>query len=354
MTTSWIRVLVGIVVFFVALAIGVNLVSPLDFTADPSTGVIAGANTLIVVFGVSLLAAFIGYAATEYAQTRRFESITSQFSTRVIVLIPIAIAINIILGQTVGVALKIPVYMDSIGTILVGVLAGPIAGAITGGLANLIWTYVLPPPLQSAYAAPFFIVAVEIGLLAGFFGRLGFFRSRPNTPPAKLAIGGLVVVAVVAVIAIYGFIPFYSKGYTFFNPDATASTFFVIMGYVVALLIIGALVGLLGLLFVRRDLGAAYVFVAGLFCGIVSAIISAPISALVFGGVTGSGSDLLVAAFQQAGSSLQTAVLQQGLLQDPIDKTLTFFIVFAIVGALSRRLVARFPQGEQAVGLAET
>ena len=353
MTTSWIRVLVGIVVFFVALAIGVNLVSPLDFTADPSTGVIAGANTLIVVFGVSLLAAFIGYAATEYAQTRRFESITSQFSTRVIVLIPIAIAINIILGQTVGVALKIPVYMDSIGTILVGVLAGPIAGAITGGLANLIWTYVLPPPLQSAYAAPFFIVAVEIGLLAGFFGRLGFFRSRPNTPPAKLAIGGLVVVAVVAVIAIYGFIPFYSKGYTFFNPDATASTFFVVMGYVVALLIIGALVGLLGLLFVRRDLGAAYVFIAGLFCGIVSAIISAPISALVFGGVTGSGSDLLVAAFQQAGSSLQTAVLQQGLLQDPIDKTLTFFIVFAIVGALSRRLVARFPQGEQAVGLSE-
>jgi hypothetical protein len=353
MAPSWIRVLVGIVVFFVALAIGVNLVSPLDFTADPSTGVIAGANALIVVFGVSLLTAFVGYAATEYFQTRRFESITSQFSTRVIVLIPIAIAINIILGQTVGVALKIPVYMDSIGTILVGVLAGPIAGAITGGLANLIWTYVLPPPLQSAYAAPFFIVAVEIGLLAGFFGRLGFFRSRPNTPPAKLAIGGFVVVVVVALIAIYGFVPFYSKGYTFFNPDATASTFFVIMGYVVALLIIGALVGLLGLLFVRRDLGAAYVFVAGLFCGIVSAIISAPISALVFGGVTGSGSDLLVAAFQQAGSSLQTAVLQQGLLQDPIDKTLTFFIVFAIVGALSRRFVARFPQGEQAVGLAE-
>src|SRR6476469_1267909 len=351
MAASWIRVLVGIVVFFVALAIGVSLVSPLDFTADPVTGVIAGANTLIVVFGVSLLAALIGYAATEYAQTRRFESITSQFSTRVIVLI--AIAINIILCQTVGVALKIAVYMDSIGTILVGVLAGPIAGAITGGLANLIWTYVLPPPLQSAYAAPFFIVAVEIGLLAGFFGRLGFFRSRPNTPPAKLAIGGLVVVAVVAVIAIYGFIPFYSKGYTFFNPDATASTFFVIMGYVVALLIIGALVGLLGLLFVRGDLGAAYVFVAGLFCGIVSVILAAPISALVCGGVPGSGSALLVAAFQQAWSSLQTAVLQQGLLQDPIYKTLTFFIVFAIVGALSRRLVARFPQGEQAVGLSE-
>ena len=90
------------------------------------------------------------YAATEYAQTGRFDSITSQFTTRTIVLIPIAIAINIILGQTVAAALKVPIYLDSIGTILVGVLAGPIAGALTGGLTNLIWTYVLPPPLQSA------------------------------------------------------------------------------------------------------------------------------------------------------------------------------------------------------------
>src|SRR6476620_8204320 len=281
MTTGWLRALVGILAFFVVLVVGVNLTGSLDATADLK----GSTNKVVVVVIVGLIVALLAYAAVEYSQTGRLESITSQFDTRTIVLIPIAIAINIILGQTVSAALKVPVYLDSIGTILVGVLAGPVAGAITGGLANLIWTYVLPPPLQSAYAAPFFIVAVEIGLLAGFFGRLGFFRSRPSTPPAELAIGALVVVAVVAVIAIYGFIPFYSKGYTFFNPDATASTFFVIMGYVVALLIIGALVGLLGLLFVRPDLGAAYVFVAGLFCGIVSAIISAPISALVFGGV---------------------------------------------------------------------
>ena len=56
----------------------------------------------------------------------------------------------------------------------------------------------------------------------------------------------------------------------------------------------------------------------------------------MFGGVTGSGTDLLVAAFQQAGDDLSTAVLKQGLLSDPIDKTLTFFVVFAILGALSR------------------
>ena len=66
------------------------------------------------------------------------------FSTRVIALMPVAIAINIVLGYTVQSVLKLPIYLDSIGTILVGVLAGPIAGALTGGLANLIWTYVLP------------------------------------------------------------------------------------------------------------------------------------------------------------------------------------------------------------------
>ena len=62
---------------------------------------------------------------------------------------------------------------------------------------------------------------------------------------------------------------------------------------------------------------------------------------------------LLVAAFQKGGDELGTAVLKQGLLSDPIDKTVTFFVVFAILGALSRRFVARLPQGENAIGLAE-
>ena len=354
MTATWTRALVGILAFFVVLVLGINLTGSLDAGTDLS----GSGNKVVAIVLVALLVGLIAYAATEYAQTKRLDSITSQFDTRTIVLIPIAIAINIILGQTVSAALKVPVYLDSIGTILVGVLAGPIAGALTGGLANLIWTYVLPAPFHSDYAAPFFIVAVEIGLLAGVFGRLGFFRSRPNTPPQRLAIGAAVVVVIVAVIAVYGFIPFYSNGqFTFFAPpapDAPApDAIFIILGWLVALLLVGAVVGLLALLFVRRDLGAAYVFVAGLVCGIISAIISAPISAIFFGGVTGSGTDVLVAAFQQAGSDLQTAVLQQGLLSDPIDKTVTYFVVFAILGALSRRFVARFPQGEEAVGLAE-
>ena len=131
MATSWLRALVGIVAFFVVLIIGVNVTGALDTTADPNTGLIAAQNTIIVLFGIALIVGFIAYAVVEYAQTSRLESITSQFDTRTIVLIPIAIAINIILGQTVAAALKVPIYLDSIGTILVGVLAGPIAGALT-------------------------------------------------------------------------------------------------------------------------------------------------------------------------------------------------------------------------------
>jgi energy-coupling factor transport system substrate-specific component len=275
-----------------------------------------------------------------------------RFDTRTIVLIPIAIAINIVLGQTVASALKIPIYLDSIGTIMVGILAGPIPGLVTGALSNLIWTYVLPAPFHSDYAAPFWIVAAEIGFLSGVFAQLGWFRSRPNTDPGRLVVGALVVIAVLAGVGYYGFLPFYTDGtFSFFGDTNAAGPFFTAVAWLIGIGIVAAIVGLVALLVVRRDLGVAYVAIGGLICGIISALISAPISAVVFGGVTGSGTDFLVAAFQQAGSDLQTAVLQQGLLSDPIDKTIEFFIAFVILRTLSRRFVARFPQGEKAVGL---
>ncbi len=100
------------------------------------------------------------------------------------------------------------------------------------------------------------------------------------------------------------------------------------------------------MLFVRRDLAAAYVVVAGLATGIVAALISAPISANVFGGVTGGGTDFLVAALRQAGADIGAATLGQGLISDPIDKITTFFVVYLILSAMARRMIARFPQGE--------
>src|SRR3954467_8821548 len=101
------------------------------------------------------------------------------FSTRVIALMPVAIAINIVLGYTVQDVLKLPIYLDSIGTILVGVLAGPLAGALTGILSNLIWQYA--PGIGGGTIGPFAVVAGVIGLLAGLWGYLGVYRRRAAT-----------------------------------------------------------------------------------------------------------------------------------------------------------------------------
>ena len=278
--------------------------------------------------------------------------VTRQFDTRTIVLIPIAIAINIVLGQTVASALKLPIYLDSIGTILVGAIAGPIPGLVTGLLANLIWQFVLPAPFHSDFAGPYAIVAAEIGLLAGIFGARGFFRSRPNSSPVQLIVGAIVTIGIIGLIVYYGVLPFYTDGkFAFFGDTSQVSPFFVAVAYLIGLGLVLAAVGFLFLLFVKRDLGVAYIVVGGVLCGVISALISAPITAVAFGGVTGSGTDLLVAAFQQGGSDLGKAVLQQGLLSDPIDKTITYFVVFLLLQTLSRRFIARFPQGEKAIGL---
>ncbi len=122
---------------------------------------------------------------------------------------------------------------------------------------------------------------------------------------------------------------------------------FVILGWLALALVAFTVVGLLVTLYVRRDLTASYVVVAGLGTGIVAALISAPISANLFGGVTGAGTDFLVAAFRQAGTDISAATLGQGLISDPIDKITTFFVVYLIVSAMARRMKARFPQGER-------
>jgi len=260
----------------------------------------------------------------------------------------VAIAINIILGAAVANALKIPIYLDSIGTILVGALAGPIPGALTGFVTNILWQYVIPPPFQGAVAAPFAIVAAVIGLLAGVFGRVGWLRPRIGRPITQLVVGGIVALAVVGGLAYYAYTRFYEASFEFFKPENT-DPLFVALGWLVALLFVAFAVGFLVLLFVRRDLTVAYVTIAGVITGVVAALISAPISANLFSGVTGAGTDFLVAAFRQAGSDIQAATFQQGLLSDPVDKLVTFFAVYLVLNAMARRVKARFPQGERLV-----
>jgi energy-coupling factor transport system substrate-specific component len=136
------------------------------------------------------------------------------FTTTTLVLIPVAIAINIAVGQLIY-ALKIPLYLDSIGTVLVGVLAGPWAGALTGLMANLIWGL---SGLNVAYA-PFAAVAAVIGLLAGLFGQGGWLNSWWKAILAGL-ITGFVAAAISAPISAYVF-----GGVTGSGTDAVVAMF---------------------------------------------------------------------------------------------------------------------------------
>ena len=76
------------------------------------------------------------------------------------------------------------------------------------------------------------------------------------------------------------------------------------------------------------------VWIGGLTTGLVAAAISAPIAAGVFGGVTGGGTDALVALFRTLGLGVFQSAFAQGLTSDPLDKTISYTIVFLILGAL--------------------
>lgn len=264
--------------------------------------------------------------------------LSRQFSTRVIVLMPVAIALNIVLGFTVQKILNLPIYLDSIGTILVGVLAGPIAGAATGVLTNLIWQYapVIGPPSN---IGPFAITAAVIGLLAGLWGQLGVFRSRPASG-SQLFLAAVVGAAIVILLVV----PILNNpAYT--NPDIGGYPDWVYTAALVIAVIVALVVA--AFIIARRDLAGLWVAAAGAVTGIVAAFVSAPIAAIVYGGVTGSGTDLLVAALRQGGADVMQASLGQGLFSDPIDKTITSFVVFIVFASLSPRILARFPMGER-------
>jgi hypothetical protein len=355
-------------------------------------------------------------------------------STATLALMPVAIAINIAVGAIV-VALRLPIYLDSIGTVLVGVVAGPWAGALTGLLSNLIWA-LLPVPGGAGPTIAFFApVAAVIGLMAGFWAGRGAFRLRADDERvgsflamaagvAAAAVAALVIQRTVglsfsddtdsqmrfvllgiAIVAI-GVAVAWVSGRTIFRlaaGDRRISRYLAIATGVSAGVLVFALLRLLfspggyfstvtglksdgtpdgflgganltglaiadpaGLAVVlAAAIGVGFllwnwarqgerarmfpVWVGGLTTGLVAAAISAPIAAGVFGGVTGSGTDALVALFRTLGLGIFQSAFAQGLTSDPLDKTISFTIVFLILAALPLSVRTMFSRGESTI-----
>ena len=356
-------------------------------------------------------------------------------STATLTLMVVAIAINIAVGS-LTVALRLPVYLDSIGTVLVGALAGPWAGALTGILANFIWS-ILPIPGGAGPTAAFFApVAAVIGLMAGFWASRGVFRLRsddprvggflalafgiaaagiamlviqntigmaidPNDPNSqnRFVVLGIVIIVIgivagwasrrtifdlrgddprirtylIAATAISAAALLFAVVRLLFGPtgffstvdgvldDGTPDSFlgganltsFALsdpLGLIVAL-VVALAVAYLIVVWARRGENARLfpVWVGGLTTGLVAAAISAPIAAGVFGGVTGGGTDALVALFRTLGLNVFQSAFAQGLTSDPLDKTISYTIVYLILGALPITVRTMYSRGETTV-----
>lgn len=114
-----------------------------------------------------------------------------QLASQTLALIVISIAINMIGGQLISL-LKLPIFLDSIGTLISAVLLGPFIGMLTGLLTNLLWG-LLTDPIAAAFAP----VAMVIGLVAGWLARLGWFRTLPT-----VLASGVVITLAVTVVAV--------------------------------------------------------------------------------------------------------------------------------------------------------
>ena len=172
-----------------------------------------------------------------------------------------AVALNLTAGQLAA-ALKLPVYLDSLGTVLVAVLCGPWS-AIAAGITSNVLASAVGNPMMLFFSP----VMVVIAGFTGFIARHGWFRKWYLVP------------------------------------------------------------------------------LGGILQGVLAAVASAPIAAYLFSGVMLAGTDVLVLYFRSVGNTLLQSVFFQGLSSDPVDKTITYILVYLLCRNLPLRLLQRFRGG---------
>ena len=180
------------------------------------------------------------------------------FTTQRLIVIALCAALNFSIGSIVYLS-KLPVYFDSVGTILCALLIWPDRKAafvccLTCALTSTLFTGLLVNPFLPWFVGTDLVICLCSAFLIAGFGDT--FRARPMQP---VAFGSRVLIA-------------------------------------------------------------------GIVTGICAAVVSAPVVAYLFGGVTGSGSAFVVAFFLKTGQQLMSAVLLSGLTADPVDKTLQVLV----------------------------
>lgn len=188
-------------------------------------------------------------------------SIKDDFSMLAILVIPVAVAVNFVGGQLASM-LKLPMYLDTIGTIFASMLCGPWVGAVGGALTNIVTGFANP---VNFWYTP---VNIIVGLTTGWMSRKGWFTKPVTT-----------VVGIVAM-------------------------------------------------------------------ALISAIASAPITVLVFGGVTGGGTSMAAAVLMASGMNIWTSVMSTDGLFSIIDRLISYAISMAVIKVIPARTLVKFGCGE--------
>ncbi|MFI6292596.1 hypothetical protein ACIBEJ_13475 [Nonomuraea sp. NPDC050790] len=108
--------------------------------------------------------------------------------------------------------------------------------------------------------------------------------------------------------------------------------------------LVNAAIGLVaGLLAGRGYLrGVAKIIVMMLALTVTTIITAAPIVVLVFGGVQGSGADIVTGFFVAAGNEIAGSVIGQQLIVQPVDKIATVLVALALARAVPARYRPQF------------
>ena len=175
-------------------------------------------------------------------------------------MIAIGIVINIV-GAFLALNLRLPVYLDSIGTVLVSGLLGPVYGMVTGVLGSLISGITFD--IYSLYYAP---VQLFTGLMAGLVFRTVWLKGW------RLPIGSLAV-------------------------------------------------------------------------SLPTSVVSAMITAFLFGGITSSGSSYLVVLMNNLGMNLTLSCFPVQVLTDYGDKLIAVILVTATLRSMTPEMKLKIRGG---------
>ena len=152
------------------------------------------------------------------------EGVYEKMNTNVkkLTMIAVAVAINIV-GSKISLLFSLPIFLDSIGTMLAAIVLGPVAGgaaALVGGLINGV--------LGDVYAIYFSFSGVVMGVIAGWL-----FHNKKSTVVSTLWKTFVVVLpasALSACIETFLFGGITSAAFTTFIVQALAQTALKLFG----------------------------------------------------------------------------------------------------------------------------